>query len=132
MSTHPTSPATTLERDPVCGMNVNAASAKHIYRHEGKSYYFCCAPCLEKFKAEPAKYLNQKAPTLSPGLVMLGAATANASSHELSPQSRGAYVCPMFPGGHESKPRACPSARTALQRQEPLASTRTDYTCPMQ
>jgi P-type Cu+ transporter len=131
MSTHPTSPATTLERDPVCGMNVNPASVKHIYRHDGKNYYFCCAPCLEKFKAEPAKYLNQKAPDHAIGLVTLGAATAKAPSHESSPQSQGAYVCPMCPEVHESKPGPCPSCGMALEPEVPVASTRTEYTCPM-
>src|SRR4029077_899169 len=110
MSTHPTSPATTLERDPVCGMNVNPASVKHIYRHDEKTYYFCCAPCLEKFKAEPAKYLNRKATTLSPGLVMLGGATAKAPSHESSPEGpTAAYVCPMCSEVRENKPGPCPS-----------------------
>ena len=35
------------------------ASAKHSQEHGGKTYYFCCAGCKEKFKAEPAKYLNR-------------------------------------------------------------------------
>ena len=61
-----TSPATT-ERDPVCGMSVNPATAKHIHEHAGKNYYFCCAGCVEKFKANPQGYLNKPA-----GLVTLG------------------------------------------------------------
>ena len=60
MSTNLPNPAPTLERDPVCGMNVNPATAKHIHDHGGKNYYFCCAPCVEKFKADPAKYLNAR------------------------------------------------------------------------
>jgi Cu+-exporting ATPase len=70
MSTNPSNPVPTLERDPVCGMNVNPATAKHVHNHRGKNFYFCCAPCVEKFKADPAKYL---APRPS-GLVTLGAA----------------------------------------------------------
>jgi P-type Cu+ transporter len=65
-----------LERDPVCGMNVNPATAKHVYQLAGKTYYFCCAGCREKFKANPQGYLNGRdrkppAPKSSP-LVMLG------------------------------------------------------------
>ncbi len=59
-------PAPALERDPVCGMNVNPATAKHVYEHGGKKYYFCCAGCLEKFKVNPQAYLNRPA---SSGLV---------------------------------------------------------------
>src|SRR5271157_1555512 len=69
-STSPmTSPNPALERDPVCGMNVNPATAKHVHEHAGKKYYFCCSHCLEKFKANPAGYLNKPAPS---GLVTLG------------------------------------------------------------
>ena len=59
----------TVERDPVCGMNVNPATAKYVHEHLGKKFYFCCAHCAEKFKANPAQYLNK--PTVS-GLVTLG------------------------------------------------------------
>ncbi len=44
-------------KDPVCGMTVDPATAKHRHTHEGRDYYFCCAKCLGKFIADPAKYL---------------------------------------------------------------------------
>ena len=28
------------------------------YQYEGKTYYFCCPGCIERFKADPKKYLN--------------------------------------------------------------------------
>ncbi len=46
------------ERDPVCGMTVQPATAAGSHRHEQKIYYFCCLACLEKFRADPAKYLT--------------------------------------------------------------------------
>ena len=59
---------TLLERDPVCGMNVNPASAKHVYEHGGKKYYFCCASCAEKFKADPPEISEQACPVfVEPG-----------------------------------------------------------------
>ena len=135
---------TTLERDPVCGMNVNPGSAKHIHEHEGKKYYFCCSGCGEKFKADPRKYLD-KAATLSSNLVMLGMpapAKASPSPHAASaqttsiraaskPTAASAYVCPMCPEVRESKPGACPSCGMALEPDVPVAATRTEYTCPM-
>ena len=60
---------TTLARDPVCGMSVNPGTAKYNYEDNGKKFYFCCPHCLEKFKADPAQYLNQPRPA---GLVTLG------------------------------------------------------------
>src|ERR1700692_4438705 len=136
MSTHPSNPAPALERDPVCGMNVNPATAKHVYGHEGKNYYFCCASCEEKFKADPPTYLSQKAP--APSLVMLGSAPAKKQSRDSSTQTVpkhgaqvGAYVCPMCPEVRESKPGACPSCGMALEPDVPVSSTPIEYTCPM-
>jgi Cu+-exporting ATPase len=142
MSTNPNS-TPTLERDPVCGMNVNPATTKHVYGHSGKNYYFCCAPCAEKFKADPPKYLAAATPARSPGLVTLGAAKAAApaypqlhtleSTQPLRQASATgvAYVCPMCPEVREKKPGPCPSCGMALEPETPIASTRTEYTCPM-
>ena len=58
-------------KDPVCGMTVNPATAKHTRQHDGKSYYFCCGGCAEKFQADPKRYLSP-APAPAPGLVTLG------------------------------------------------------------
>ncbi len=46
-----------LERDPVCGMNVDPAKPAATVVHEGRTYYFCCSGCADKFKADPNKYL---------------------------------------------------------------------------
>ena len=46
-----------LAKDPVCGMTVDPATAKHRAEHAGHTYYFCCAGCRAKFEADPAKYL---------------------------------------------------------------------------
>src|ERR1700719_1046372 len=132
----------TLERDPVCGMSVNPAAAKHVHPHAGKNFYFCCASCAEKFKSQPDKFLS--APTRSSGLVTLSAATPAASSIQsqspiqpetpLSPRipsgSTG-YACPMCPEVRRNKPGACPSCGMALEPDVPIASSRTEYTCPM-
>jgi Cu+-exporting ATPase len=42
--------------DPVCGMPVDGGNAAARLQHGGKDYLFCSAHCLEKFKADPAKY----------------------------------------------------------------------------
>lgn len=43
--------------DPVCGMEVDPASAAAKIDYEGKTYFFCSAGCLETFIKEPSRYL---------------------------------------------------------------------------
>ncbi len=44
-----------MERDVVCGMEVDKAS-KYRSVVEGKNYYFCSMGCKNKFDANPIKY----------------------------------------------------------------------------
>jgi len=43
--------------DPVCGMSVALAGARHTQEILGVTYYFCCAGCRGTFLADPARYL---------------------------------------------------------------------------
>jgi len=109
-------------------MNVNPATAKHTYDLNGKNYYFCCASCAEKFKSDPARFLQPKSPAPPSGLVVLGGAPAKS----LAPlETQPAYVCPMCPEVRQSQPGACPSCGMALEPEVPVAQTRVEYTCPM-
>jgi len=131
----PAQPASS-ERDPVCGMNVNPATAKHTHEHAGKKYYFCCAGCSEKFKADPQRYLSKPASPSAihamPGVQSSPKASAAGSrSPKPGAGSPVSYVCPMCPEVREAKPGACPSCGMALEPETPLATTRTEYTCPM-
>jgi xanthine dehydrogenase accessory factor len=42
--------------DPVCGMIVAIAGARHFAEVKGRLAYFCCAGCRTKFLADPARY----------------------------------------------------------------------------
>jgi xanthine dehydrogenase accessory factor len=44
------------ELDPVCGMTVAVATARHQAQHQGRTYYFCNPRCREKFLAAPGRY----------------------------------------------------------------------------
>ena len=44
--------------DPVCGMTVEVAGARHAARYGGRAFYFCCPGCKRKFEAEPEKYVS--------------------------------------------------------------------------
>lgn len=49
-------PAKREERDPVCGMTVAVEGARHRAEHAGRTYYFCCGGCRERFLAAPDRY----------------------------------------------------------------------------
>ena len=107
------SPATeSFAVDPVCGMRVDVRTSVHSYVHEGTTYHFCCAGCLEKFRAAPAEILSPSAAPARP---------------------KGAtYTCPMHPEVVNDGPGDCPDCGMALEPMGvPTPSTRTEYTCPM-
>ncbi|QEN87634.1 heavy metal translocating P-type ATPase [Labrys sp. KNU-23] len=88
-------------KDPVCGMAVDPATAKHSLRHEGHPYYFCSAGCKAKFEAEPRRYLGGRKPAV--------------------PAPEGTiYTCPMHPEIRQEGPGSCPICGMAL---EPLQVT---------
>ena len=43
----------TVTKDPVCGMNVDEATALHTER-DGKTFYFCSDHCRQTFLSTPA------------------------------------------------------------------------------
>ncbi|HXZ17059.1 MAG TPA: heavy metal translocating P-type ATPase, partial [Roseiarcus sp.] len=84
--------------DPVCGMTVDPATAKHRADHGGETVYFCSARCREKFIAEPARYLGPK--TEAPSKPALAGAI---------------YTCPMHPEIRQVGPGTCPICGMALE-----------------
>ena len=47
-------------RDPVCGMRVDEWTAEAASEYRGHRYVFCSYRCLERFNADPARYLGQE------------------------------------------------------------------------
>jgi Cu+-exporting ATPase len=90
--------------DPVCGMQVKVAGAKHTAQHHGHTHYFCNPKCLAKFSAEPARYLKpaevveRPAPPAAPGTI---------------------YTCPMHPEVRQHGPGSCPICGMALEPEAP-------------
>jgi P-type Cu+ transporter len=88
--------------DPVCGMTVDVATAKHKHEHGGQTWYFCNPRCLEKFAANPQQYLQEKpAPKLQAAPDVI-------------------YTCPMHPEIRQVGPGVCPKCGMAL---EPLVAS---------
>jgi len=46
--------------DPVCGMEVDEKTAKHVSEFRGEKYFFCAPGCKKAFDADPGKYLRGK------------------------------------------------------------------------
>jgi Cu+-exporting ATPase len=84
-------------RDPVCGMMVDPATARHKADHEGSTYYFCNPRCREKFIADPQRYLS---PAPAPA--------------ETVPEGT-VYTCPMHPEIRQIGPGSCPICGMALE-----------------
>jgi Cu+-exporting ATPase len=83
--------------DPVCGMSVDPATARASSVHDGRTYYFCCPSCRQKFEADPQRYLGGSKPT---------------------PQSAPAgatWTCPMHPEVVQDHPGSCPKCGMALE-----------------
>jgi xanthine dehydrogenase accessory factor len=49
-------PPTLEATDPICGMSVEVATARHQSDWAGRSVYFCCRRCKDIFDADPARY----------------------------------------------------------------------------
>jgi P-type Cu+ transporter len=131
-------PFPVLERDPVCGMQVKPATAKHVQEHGGKTVYFCSAGCVEKFKADPGKYLNHPPDAKPAGPASLeSSASVKSATHsrppgrQPAPRQGIAYVCPMCPEVRQTRPGACPSCGMALEPEISVAAAPTEYSCPM-
>lgn len=108
---HPISPDRQLEeaRDPVCGMEVHSRSHKH--QLGDATYYFCSARCLEKFRADPDRYLNPRAEDQAVSSPLVGA-LAQASEGTI-------WTCPMHLEIRRDGPGQCPICGMALEPLEP-------------
>jgi xanthine dehydrogenase accessory factor len=58
--------------DPVCGMTVDRATARHLAEHDGTVYAFCSIGCRTRFIKDPPRYLA------TPGTSGMGAAESDA------------------------------------------------------
>ncbi len=83
-------------KDPVCHMDVDPATAAGKHEYQGVTYYFCNPRCLDKFRADPEKYLSPQ-PASAP--------TAKDVY----------YTCPMDPEVRQLGPGACPKCGMALE-----------------
>ncbi|HEX9771167.1 MAG TPA: heavy metal translocating P-type ATPase [Kiloniellales bacterium] len=113
--------------DPVCGMTVDPRSAKHRAEHEGETYLFCGAGCLEKFKAEPARYIAASQAHDHTGPDVRSETGRAREPATPSARTRVQYTCPMHPEIVRDGPGACPICGMAL---EPMTVSLEQETSP--
>ncbi len=102
------SPGTGKAIDPVCGMTVEIATAKHIHEHDGATFYFCNPRCKTRFAADPPQFLDPERK----------AAEAEAT-HAKAVASGAKYTCPMDPEIIQDGPGTCPICGMALEPMVP-------------
>jgi len=82
-------------------MKVKIEGAKNTMVHEGQTYYFCNPKCLQKFTADPVRYLKPEeappAPPVAPSAI---------------------FTCPMHPEIRQVGPGSCPICGMALEPAE--------------
>jgi P-type Cu+ transporter len=84
-------------KDPICGMDVNPATAAGSHVYDGQTYYFCSAHCLAEFRVDPVRYIKAH-PLAQP--------PADTSAW---------YTCPMHPEVRQRGPGTCPKCGMALE-----------------
>ncbi|NEX91227.1 heavy metal translocating P-type ATPase [Caulobacter sp. 17J65-9] len=84
-------------KDPVCGMSVDPATAKHKLTFAGQVHYFCSERCRTRFEAHPELYLKAEAAPATD----VPAGTV--------------YTCPMHPQIRQIGPGSCPICGMALE-----------------
>ncbi|GGF45007.1 copper-translocating P-type ATPase [Azorhizobium oxalatiphilum] len=90
-------PVAGLVKDPVCGMDVDPATAKYKSEHKGQTVYFCAASCKTKFDAHPEHYTDGGRPSV-----------------EDVPEGT-IFICPMDPEIRQVGPGTCPICGMALE-----------------
>src|ERR1700722_7917528 len=111
-----------LEKDPVCGMSVDPATAKQEAEHAGATYYFCSAGCRGKFVADPARFLAE--PADAPASPKHGHAHGATPAPSPTPGPPSAiYTCPMHPQIRQDHPGACPICGMALEPEVAAEAT---------
>ncbi|WMT89315.1 heavy metal translocating P-type ATPase [Pelagibacterium sp. H642] len=135
------SPATII-RDPVCGMSVDPATAKHHASHGGHEFHFCNPGCKDKFAADPEAYMIAKDPVCGMDVDRSNAKFMSKHAGEKfyfcsarcqekfeadpaaylgdrpapEPMPEGTlYTCPMHPEIVEDHPGDCPLCGMALE-----------------
>lgn len=109
-STVPSTSGPAPYRDPVCGMTVKEESP-HVLVLKGETWRFCSAGCLQRFSAEPGRFLTKPVTSLT------------GETHAPPSLDAAQYTCPMHPEIVTDRFGDCPLCGMSL---EPMLPTLED------
>lgn len=89
--------------DPVCGMIIDPENCTRTLEHDKQTYYFCSDSCLQRFEADPEKYLQPKDADVG---------TEGPGRDDIL------YMCPMHPEVEQWGPGTCPKCGMALEPKD--------------
>jgi Cu+-exporting ATPase len=95
-------------------MTISPDDAVGHVDHKGHTYYFCGQNCVDRFRATPDAFLEQRP-------------AAPASTAEMGRE----YTCPMDPEVRQKGPGACSKCGMALEPVDLAPATKVEWTCPM-
>jgi Cu+-exporting ATPase len=140
--------ASTIIRDPVCGMTVEPAAGKPFADHGGHRYHFCAERCRERFLDDPEAFIEAEDPVCGMSVDRARArfmakdgderfyfcsarcqekferAPAEYRGDRPAPEPMPAgtqYTCPMDPEIVRDEPGDCPICGMALEPMTPSA-----------
>lgn len=132
-----------MERDIVCGMQVDPKTTTLKIEYEGKAFYFCSASCKRTFESDPITHVGNASSTEASPTVVGGSdalEVADRSVHDpvcgmtisssmamkpavAAPLVRAVeYTCPMHPEIVRSVAGSCPICGMALEPREGLGA----------
>ena len=121
-----------MERDVVCGMQLEPAKAAGTSEVHGKTYYFCSKGCKAKFDANPTQYVTKQADADRERPSHGGHDMSTPHHRPAAPAvSAAEYTCPMHPEVRQPGPGSCPKCGMTLEPVLAVAPVSTEWTCPM-
>ena len=106
--------------DPVCGMKVQRGRETATVDHAGAAYLFCSAGCADKFRADPARYVDKASDTSGGGHSCCSHGHGDRATASAQGPKDAIYTCPMHPEVRQVGPGDCPICGMAL---EPVDAT---------
>ena len=110
--------ATTVTKDPVCGMDIDPSVSQHHLEHDGRTFHFCSEHCKAKFSADPAPYSKAGADAQTD----LHEHDHHRHSQDVTsakptppPGEVAEWTCPMHPEIRSPGPGSCPICGMALE-----------------
>src|SRR6202158_3325980 len=121
-----------MDRDPVCGMNVDPGKAAAKAEHAGKTYYFCAPGCAKRFQQAPGKYLgnSEKSGASGPVSLPMPAQSSRPGIAVVPAQHSADHTAHHHPASRSDLDRAA-TVSSPTSPTEPSSAGGARYTCPM-